>query len=383
MLHLRNSEFGSEVAKHSATPPPNYVRPPGVRYRCRTSRASLTVLLAASVVMMSSAVTGATNCKLARIAEWPVRLSGNHILVDGAINSQKIGVMLDTGAPDTLILRSAATRLGLLTREVKGSRMFGIGGETTVEVTTVDDFNLGGVSANGFRLLVVGERDFGEKVAVVIGEDFLQRFDVEFDLARRVVRLHQPKDCDSVSLAYWTKEVAGEVEIEAIDEYRPRINLTVHINGQPIRAMLDSGAASSVLTLRDAASLGVTPETPGVVATNPGGGLGAKSVDTWIGPFQSFAIGNEKISDVRIRFADLYKDTTYTQTGTQIRRNASAMQPMLLGADFISAHRVLVSHSQRKLYFTYAGGPVFAADRPAARADPVVDGDKSSTSAGK
>ena len=33
---------------------------------------------------------------------------------------------------------------------------------------------------------------------------------------------------------------------------------------------------------------------------------------------------------------------------------------MLIGADFLRAHRVLVSHSQRKMYFTYLGGPVFA-----------------------
>jgi tetratricopeptide (TPR) repeat protein len=32
---------------------------------------------------------------------------------------------------------------------------------------------------------------------------------------------------------------------------------------------------------------------------------------------------------------------------------------MLLGADFLRAHRVLVAHSQGKMYFTYAGGPVF------------------------
>jgi hypothetical protein len=37
---------------------------------------------------------------------------------------------------------------------------------------------------------------------------------------------------------------------------------------------------------------------------------------------------------------------------------------MLLGADFLRAHRVLVSHSQRKMYFTYLGSPVFAMPRP-------------------
>ena len=37
---------------------------------------------------------------------------------------------------------------------------------------------------------------------------------------------------------------------------------------------------------------------------------------------------------------------------------------MLLGTDFLRSHRVLVSHSQRKIYFTYAGGPVFSIDDP-------------------
>ena len=39
--------------------------------------------------------------------------------------------------------------------------------------------------------------------------------------------------------------------------------------------------------------------------------------------------------------------------------------PMILGVDFLRAHRVYVAHSQRKVHFTYVGGPVFShkADR--------------------
>jgi len=36
---------------------------------------------------------------------------------------------------------------------------------------------------------------------------------------------------------------------------------------------------------------------------------------------------------------------------------------MLLGADFLRAHRVLVAHSQGKIYFTYIGGPAFQLGR--------------------
>jgi len=47
---------------------------------------------------------------------------------------------------------------------------------------------------------------------------------------------------------------------------------------------------------------------------------------------------------------------------------------MLLGLDFLRAHRVYVAHSQGKLYFTYSGGPVFSApSRAAAKPAPKPD----------
>jgi len=42
---------------------------------------------------------------------------------------------------------------------------------------------------------------------------------------------------------------------------------------------------------------------------------------------------------------------------------------MLLGADFFQSHRIYVANSQRQMFFTYNGGPVFglpASQSPAA-----------------
>lgn len=333
---------------------------------------------AAGLTMADGAVADGAKCKFVQIVDWPVRMVRNHIVVDGAINGRKIGIILDTGATLSTILRASAVRLDLPRREAIGYRIYGVGGESKVEIASIDDFKLGEASTKGMQLFVAGERDFGEGADVLLGEDFLRKFDIEFDLAHKAVRLYQPMDCDGVSLVYWTKDVAGEVEIEAIDEARPRISLTVHVNGKPIEAMLDSGASTSVLTKQDAASVGVTPETPGVVVGYSTGGMGAKTIDSWIGPFASFAIGNESIPDIRIRFADVYKDATYVATGSHVAKKAFQEQPMLLGADFLRAHRTLVAHSQRRLYFTYVGGPVFDARAPAAAPAPRPDGDSSS-----
>jgi clan AA aspartic protease (TIGR02281 family) len=315
--------------------------------------------LAIGLALASMAVAAASNCKMTQIADWPVRMERNQLIVDGAINGQKIGIMLDTGATRSLILRSATERLGLTRREVRGYRMFGVGGETKVEAANVDEFKIGQITRKNWRVLVAGERDFGQDIAFLLGEDFLSQVDVEFDLAHRAVRIFQPEDCDGLSLAYWATEANSEVDIEAIYDAQPQIVLTIQINGQPVRAQLDSGASTSVLNKSDAARLGVTPETPGVVVVGSGGGLGARSVDSWNGPFESVVIGNETIKDTNIRFADLWRGATYTPIGSHVPQKVESTASMLLGADFLRAHRVLVAHSQRKLYFTYEGGPVF------------------------
>ena len=322
-------------------------------------RALLVAALAIGLSAASSMSVGAPKCTLVKIEEWPVRLVNNLPIVDGAINGRKIGILIDTGAMRSLLLRAAAVRLDLPRQEATGYRMFGIGGQTRVEIASIDEFRIGQNVRKDWRLLVAGEQSDDNGIDVILGEDFFHAFDVEFDLAHNAVRLFQPKDCDGVSLAYWTSDVAGNVKLEPFSESRAEIVLSVQINGHPVRAKLDSGSSASVLSKDDAAAAGVTPETPGVVAGDRTRGLGTNTVATWIGPFQSFAIDNEIIRDTTILFADLYKDTRYTSTGSNISRNVEQLHPMLLGADFLRAHRVLVAHSRSKLYFTYVGGPVF------------------------
>jgi predicted aspartyl protease len=319
----------------------------------------LAALIVTVFAAVSTTAAAAPKCKMVQIADLPVRLERNHLYVDGAINGQKIAIMLDTGGQRSLIPRSAAARLGLRRQELKGYRIYGVGGETRVEAADVDEFKLGDATRKGWRVIVAGERDFGENVAFVLGDDFFQQVDVEFDLAHGAVRLFQPKDCDGVSLAYWAPNEAEQVEIDKVDDAHPQIVLTVRINGQPIKALLDSGASASIINKSDAARLGVTPETPGVVAVGSATGMGQKSIDSWLGPFETVDIGGEIIRNSSIRFAELWTDAAFAARGSRIATHSETQQPMILGVDMLRAHRMLVSHSQRKIYFTYGGGAVF------------------------
>ena len=120
----------------------------------------LICLLAAVAVFATSDTTfaqDAKKCRLQKVVEWKVRSIGRHMAVDGAINGKKIGIVLDTGAYASVMFRASAKRLGLDLRESRGERAYGVGGETQVYPTVVDEFRLGEVAVRDLQLRVAGE----------------------------------------------------------------------------------------------------------------------------------------------------------------------------------------------------------------------------------
>ncbi len=111
--------------------------------------------------------------------------------------------------------------------------------------------------------------------------------------------------------------------------------------------------------------------------------MGSKKVDSWIGTFQSFTIGDETIKDTQILFADLFGNMKYTVIGSNLPQRMLQPFSMLLGFDFLQSHRVLIAHSQRKIYFTYTGGRVFDRFGPRNRSDDAVRSEDAKREGGK
>jgi predicted aspartyl protease len=82
----------------------------------------LTLLALAAILAPTSdgmAAAAESAGKMVRIADLPVRIAKNKLIVDGAINGQKIGIAVDTGAMVTLMFRQAADRLKLERRDAR------------------------------------------------------------------------------------------------------------------------------------------------------------------------------------------------------------------------------------------------------------------------
>ncbi len=306
-------------------------------------------------VLASSPIEAASKCKLGKLAEIPITMLGLRPTVTAKINGVDAQFLLDSGAWYSMI--SSATMAQFNLRETPapfGLRVMGIGGSTETSIATVKLFTFAGIPIHNVEFLVGGS-EMGGEVVGLLGQNFLERWDVEYDLAKGIVRIFKAEDCKHTNLAYWvpSDQAMSMVDIGYTTPRKPHATGTAYINGTKITAMFDSGAATSVLSLKAAARAGVKPDSPGVAEAGYTNGIGRGTVKSYLAPFASFKIGdNEEIKNTRLRIADI-----------DIEEG-----DMLVGADFFLSHHILISNSQHRVYFTYNGGPVFNLSQTASTA---------------
>jgi tetratricopeptide (TPR) repeat protein/predicted aspartyl protease len=296
-------------------------------------------------------VFAAAKCKLSRVVELPITMSGLRPTLVAQINGADARFLLDSGAAYSIISSATAAQFQLKLRPGPfGLRVNGVGGSMDTSLATVKAFTLAGIPLRDVEFLVGGSEVGGGSVGL-LGQNLLEKWDVEYDFAHGVVRLFKAEDCKHTLLAYWAtpgQDNLSMMDINYTTPLRPHTTGTASINGTKITVMFDTGAWNSVLSTKAAARAGVKPDTPGVVEAGYTSGLGRGTLQSYIAPFSSFKIGDgEEIKNARLRMADIDFDEG----------------DMLLGADFFLSHHVYVANSQRKLYFTYNGGPVFDLSR--------------------
>jgi predicted aspartyl protease/tetratricopeptide (TPR) repeat protein len=316
--------------------------------RARGAAAGIVAFVALS---FSQTAVAAESCQLAQLAELPVTMVGTRPTVPGKINGQDVSFLVDTGAFYSMLSPAVSARLGLQTHMISGLYVEGIGGSTDARSAVVDRFGLGDMSFKSAEFLVLNGA--GPGVAGLIGQNITNKVDVEFDLANGVMRFMRAQNCPTgASMDYWAPGKASVASmLPAANEKDKRITAYASVNGKRVQVLFDTGASLSGLTLGAAARAGVKPDSPGVVQTPGSVGIGSRMVRTWLGTFDSFSIGGEEVRNTRMRFSEA----------------AIGDSDMLLGADFFLSHRIYFSQAQRKIYFTYNGGPVFRLDETAAQ----------------
>jgi predicted aspartyl protease/Tfp pilus assembly protein PilF len=302
----------------------------------------MTLLAAACLICPNSHAAG--KCQIAKIGELPITMNSLRPVVPAKINGRDAKFVLDSGAFYSMITRATADEYQLKRSPGPwGMVVTGVGGTADVDTTTVKEFSIIGVTIKNVEFLVGGSEVGSEGL---LGQNFLERFDVEYDLANGAIRLFRTEDCEHARLAYWLQpdQSFSYMHIDRIDPLHPHTIGEAYVNGERIRVAFDTGAFTSLLSFKAAARAGIKPDSPGVVDAGTAGGIGRGRVRSYIGTFASFKIGDgEEIKNAKLRFADMDLE----------------MADMLLGADFFVSHRIFVANKEHRLFLSYNGGAVF------------------------
>lgn len=311
-----------------------------------------------ALLLLSSAAlhpAGAA-CKLARAASLDILVEGDRILVPGALNGHEVYFELDTGdGVGTMLFPAPAAAIGIVAGGAAGYARGATGGEAAIQIATVEKLTLGQWEGQGIKLPAMGTVPADSKVVGLLGEDILRHFDIEIDLKNHKLALYKPDGCEDANLAFWSDSY-NSVDFNHFDPAYPSITFDGKVNGTTVKMLLDTGATHSMMALDLARTLGVGPDSPGTDSIGPVEGLYGQPQQAWVGKFTSFILDAEEIKPVKLGFYRFAR--TEAETGSLLGHRALPFD-MILGMDFIKAHHLLISHSQKKLYFTYAGGKPF------------------------
>jgi len=312
-----------------------------------TNRATLAAAAAAFLTLGAGPAEAA--CTVSKMLDLPVTLSGGYRpMVAASVNGVESRFIADSGAFYSIISPGAAAAAKLkLSPAPPWYRISGLGGEASVSLATVKDFTIAGVALHNLDF-IVGGTDVG--ATGLLGQNVLGLGDVEYDLPHGMIRLFRSRDCGSKALAYWAGQGGSfsETPVDLMNEHQRHTLLHVTINGVSFKALLDTGAPNTSLSLRAAEKIGLHPGDAEMREIGASTGLGHKAVRSWSAPVKTFGIADEEIRNVRLQVLDA--------------SGFAGEAEVVVGGDFIISHRIYVDNSAHRMFFSYAGGTVFARD---------------------
>lgn len=311
------------------------------------SRALAALLLVLSASPVQAAGADAPRCRYVNVAKLPLQYTGPGLALTttGVINGTPALMLVDTGASDTWLTRTGTERRGMRLSNL-GRVARGIGGMSSIYQTRIKEFVAGPARSERGHMRVLSDFGHPPSYDAILGAPFLLQTDLELSLASKELKFFQPVDCADQFLAYWDADALVIPFESNYGDSSPNPRFTVLVNGQKMRAIIDSGASSTVIALEAAKRAGLKLDAAGVKRRGHAVGVGDEKVAYWHAVFKSVQIGEETIENAEL-------DVLERLEGIDV----------LLGADFLRAHRVLFAMSQRKIYFSYVGGHPFGQRR--------------------
>lgn len=290
-----------------------------------------------------------------KLAEAPITETHDDIAIPVSVNGRDLLMTIGTGSPLTFLFKRKAVEMKLDLQTLDWLNDTRAPGS---QMTRIDSLAIGPWEALRGKIIVTDGQidDLPDNLAGVLGEDFLQKFDFEIDLKGHKAIFYQAQGCSETSPPLSPESYAFIPFKVTSPQYWARILFETQVDNHPLTAMFGTDYAHTRLSEQAALSIGIdlkaaTPIAADLPSDQGGNGL-------WMVKFDAFKIGEEEIKPVWLRAGGASPD--FHLSGSEWRLGMQeGYWHLVLGRDFLRAHRVMVSHSQKRLYYAYQGGQIF------------------------
>lgn len=246
--------------------------------------------------------------------------------------------VIDTAATRTAILPGYFAALGKSPTVVGGQTVQGVGGAASIDLIALSDLAVAGRTVErleGYALPASPVDQLG--VQGILGADVLSRHVLVLDAPRRDWRL-ETKLADA--------DVANSGAPFTLDDGQtPR--LTVMIDGQAIPAIVDTGAARTIMNWAAAQALGVDQADPGLQHGGSASGVGAAATSVVRHTFKNLELAGQSRRDAELRIADL---PVFGALGF------GEGPAIIVGMDQFADRRLVIDYPNRRIYLGAVAG---------------------------
>jgi predicted aspartyl protease len=294
-------------------------------------------LRVAALLALAFALPAQAECEgLRRVASVDLGWTpdGNAVFAPVIIAGSTRLLILDTGAPNTLITYGTAKQLGLTIQQVHHAVAIPGGGIS--RDAAYASMTLGNLTNEKILFSVLNAGDeaaFPRPQSGLLGLDILSNFDVSIDFGTRKLELFDPHHCRG-NILYWPERPVATIDFEMIHDNH--IKLSILLDGHRENAYLDTGAARSAIIEHTAVrdfrlDLG-SADTPQGGAVNS---IGPKS---WRHRFNSLRFNGVEVSNPLFSILP--------------EKSARIEAPVLLGMDVLKHLHVYIAFGEQKIYVT-------------------------------
>jgi hypothetical protein len=282
-------------------------------------------------------------CVAEQKAVITLQAEGGGVSVPLEINGIAATFALDTGAERSVVTPEAVQRLGLARDEWAGTTMSGIGGIGTLERPPNADprsISMGGIGLVRRRLsrdsslavvALPNARSQTPAIDGLLGGDFLSMFDLDLDIPHHRLGIYQVSGCAGRFLPW----PGGYTAVPSMITAENGIFVQPVIDGKPLRAVLDTGATTSLLG------------APGMFK------LGLAKADLTADPAQQINVVGRRLVQAHLHRFGALRLGSQTIDGPQIWAEPIRLPriaDMVLGLDWIGRQPVWISYTTKQVF---------------------------------